>query len=699
MNDITEAWGLPFRYKQGVDLLPTWQQNQNLDSGQNLANWIDEGYSKNSLIFACIEEVATSFAELTPLLTIPDGRGEMQQVDQHEVLDLLADPNESMDGYELSATAMTHHRAAGNVYIHKVRRSRVPDRNASFRNVKELQLIRPDYVTIKPGQRREDDIFEVSISGQVKARLPRRDVIHWRTRNLTNDFYGLSPIALLLYEGNVDAEMTKFDWAFFRNAGVPMGILKTAKKPTPDEAKELKGAFRRMFGGMKKWFEVMILPAEGADYQQLGLPIKDMEMPQTRMHAESRICAVFGVPPILVGARVGLEAAGGLTTTSVEGAQFSFWSETMSPLARSWASRMTQELFAEYRTPQQRGAVLGLDMSHVKALQEDNGDRLKTALEMVKSGGWTINQALEAVGLPAVDGADFYVRALNQVVETPVTASINGRRAAATLIEPVLKQGTVRERLMERAEAGLAEFFEGQGARVVGRLPKSVKALDVGDLLPPEEEELLRKALLGFWSEAIEQGWEIGAVEAGLPPGFDPVDPRVVRLLADGGQRITAITEETRKQVQQALLVARNEGLSIRQTGRLLQDLPAFSRSRAQMVARTELGTADNLAAVSRYREAGFTHVQVFDGDGDPGCAAANGAIWTIEEFEANPLEHPNCVRSRAPVVPSAEAGNGPHEIKEARCPECNRLLAKDVVGAVIRCPKCKNEARFGVTV
>ena len=699
MNDITEAWGQPFRYKQGVDVLPTWQQNQNLDSGQNLANWIDEGYSKNSLIYACIEEIATSFAELSPQLLLPDSRGELQEQEAHEVLELLADPNESMDGYEFLATAATHHRAAGNVYIHKVRRSNVPDRNRSFRAVKELQLIRPDYVTIKPGTRREDDLFEVSISGQVKARLPRRDVIHWRTRNLTNDFYGLSAVALLIYEGNVDSEMTKFDWAFFRNAGVPMGILKTAKKPTPDEARELKGAFRRMFNGMKKWFEVMILPAEGASYEQLGLPIKDMEMPGTRAHVESRICSVFGVPPILVGARVGLEAAGGLTTTSIEGSQFSFWSETMSPLAHSWSSRVTQELFSEYRTPQQRGAVLGLDMSHVKALQEDNSDRLKTALEMVKSGGWTINQALDAVGLPAVDGADFYVRALNQVVETPVTASINGRRAAAMLLEPVVKQRTVRERLAERAEAGLAEFFEGQARRVVSRLPKSVKALDVGDLVPPEEEELLRKALLGFWSEAIEQGWQIGGAEVGLPPGFDPVDPRVVRLLEDGGARITGITEETRKQVQQALLVARNEGLSVRQTARLLEDLPAFSRSRAQMVARTELGTADNLAAVSRYREAGFTHVQVFDGDGDPGCAAANGAIWTIEEFEANPLEHPNCVRSRAPIIPSEQAGNGAHEIKEARCPECGRLLAKDVRGATIRCPKCKNEARFGVAV
>jgi len=690
---IFEAWAAPVRYK-GLDLIPTWQKQTPQETGQELRNWIDEGYSKNSLIYACIEEIATSFAELPPQLLLPGGDG-LEEAESHEILDLLADPNESMDGYEFLATMATQHRAAGNVYIHKVRRSDVPDRNRSFRAIKELQLIRPDYVQIKPAKRREDDVFEVSVDGNVRARLPRRDVIHWRTRNLINDFYGLSPVALLVFEGNVDSEMTKFDWAFFRNAGVPLGILRTTKKPTPDETKEIKGAFRRMFSGMRKWFEVMILPAEGADYQQLGLPIKDMEMPGTRAHVESRICSVFGVPPILVGARVGLEAAGGLTTTSIEGSQFSFWSETMSPLGRSWASRMTQELFSEYRTPQQRGAVLGLDLSRVKALQEDNSDRLKVADTLIRSGGFTVNEALAQVGLPAIDGADFYVRALNQVVETPVMASINGRRAAAMLIEPEVKRLTPRERLAERAEDAFADFFEAQGQRVAARLPK--KALDVGDLLPSEEEELLRRAILGYWQEAIEQGWEIGAAEVGLPPGIDHGDPRVVRLLADGGERIGGITEETRRQVQQALLTARNEGLSVRQTSRLLQDLPAFSRARAQMVARTELGTADNLAAAARYREAGLTHVQVFDGDGDPGCAAANGAIWTIEEFEANPLEHPNCVRSRAPVI--QEAGNGAHEIKEARCPECNRLLAKDVRGATIRCPKCKNEARFGVTV
>ena len=99
MNDIFEAWAAPIRFKQGIDLIPTWQKDTPQETGQQLSNWIDEGYSKNSLIYACIEEIATSFGELSPQLLLP-GQDGLEEAEQHEVLDLLADPNESMDGYE-----------------------------------------------------------------------------------------------------------------------------------------------------------------------------------------------------------------------------------------------------------------------------------------------------------------------------------------------------------------------------------------------------------------------------------------------------------------------------------------------------------------------------------------------------------------------------------------------------------------------
>jgi hypothetical protein len=58
-----------------------------------------------------------------------------------------------------------------------------------------------------------------------------------------------------------------------------------------------------------------------------------------------------------------------------------------------------------------------------------------------------------------------------------------------------------------------------------------------------------------------------------------------------------------------------------------------------------------NVGAILSYREAGLEKVEVLDGDGDDICAEADGQIWTLEQAEANPLGHPGCTRSFAPIV------------------------------------------------
>lgn len=637
--------------KSANDYIESWQVGSEIET-DDIANYLNEGYSKNSLIFSCIDEIATSFAALPILLAEPTADG-MEPVVQHEVLDLLANPSDYCDAYEFMHTLMTHHRATGNAYIRKVRQSNNPSRNRDFRGpVKELHLIRPDYVRIKAGRTREDDVFVVKIGGQIKASYPRKDIIHIKTANMINDFYGLSPIALLIYEGNVDSEMTKFDWAFFRNAGVPMGILQTKRKPTPDEAKEIKGAFRRMFGGVKKWFEVMILPAEEATYQQLGLPLKDMEMTETRSHVESRICAVFGVPAILVGARVGMEAAGGLTTTAVEGAEFSFWSETMPPLCMSISSALTRDLFSEYRTTATRRAKLLFDLSEVKALQEDNTERLDGTAKLIQTGGFTVNEALGLHGLPLVEQGDFYVRTVAQVVETPVNQQI-GRVA---VLPPAPKQlsrpsdykraAPQRDRLTSRAEKDIERFLAGQGERIATNATKSRKAVNWDS----EADELL-SVIRPHFVAGLQVGWEFGGelIADALP--FDILDPSMVKALRVAGDRITNINDETRRLVQNILLRGREEGLAPRAIADLIRESGAFMQSRAEMIARTELAIADNTGAVGRYEKAGLTHVEVIDGDFDDACAAAHGQIWTLDQANAEPTEHPNCVRSFAPVI------------------------------------------------
>lgn len=582
----------------------------------------------------------------------------------------MAAPSAELDGYEFAELMATHLLVTGNAYIEKVRKSDDPLRRATPYRVKELGLIRPDYVTIRPGSRRADDVFVITVQGAEVKRLKRADVVHIKLANPANDFYGLSPLEVLAREVNLDAQLTEFDLAFFRNAGVPMGLLKTKSRMSPDEIASAKSAFRRSFSGLRRWFEVMVLNADEAEYQPLGGMPKDMEMGTTRELAESRICAVFGIPPIIVGANVGLQHS---TYSNYEQAQASFWSETMKPFASMVSSAITRELLPEFATTQDRGGRVEYSFADVQALQEDHSARLASVVAMIGTGAFTVNEALTLHRLPALDAGDFYVRNLTQVIDVALPqesvqqvtapgqtlddvrpAEARGRREIAGKASDPRRQ---RERLGERTQRALATFFAEQADRVVSRLPlKGRKAL-ADDLIPESEIAELLDVLRPYILQGVEIGWETAAGAIGADPAFPATDPRVLRFLETAGERVVGITEETRLQVVRALEIARAEGLSIGQVSEMLRDLPAFNASRAELVARTELAMADNAGAIERYESSGLvSEVDIIDGPecgweshDDPDLAA--GSRRSLAEWRAHVISHPNCVRSAAPVI------------------------------------------------
>ena len=656
--DVVQGWAPPIRFgrKGAAEYVPTWQVGRPVDTGYDFSRYADEGY-RSSIVFACISERATSLADLPIelLQRAPDGFEPVES----PVLELLRAPSGEMDGFEFLEALVTHLDVAGNAYIEKVRKSTDPQRRNAYA-VKELGLIRPDYVNIVPGGSRDKDVFEVTVQGRVIKRLPRRDVIHVRTPNPANDFYGLSPLAVISREVDIDRLMTDFDLSFFRNAGVPMGILKTKQNHSPDELQQMKGAFKRSFNGLRRWFEVLILNSENAEYQPLGGMPNQMEQTETRYYAESRVCMAYGVPPILVGAGVGLARA---TYSNYEQAQFSFWSETMLPLSKRIAAALTRELLPEFATAQTRGAFLAFDTSGVKALQEDNTARYDGAQALIAGGGFTVNEALAAHGLPQVEGGDFYVRSLTQVIDVALpTAS---RQRVDVIAAPVQAGRTITQRkdlraarngMEQRYVRDLRDFFEGQVERVIDRLGGK----DAEELVPVTEDRLLEEVVDPHNVAAMEVGWALASEELGITDEFSPADPLVRDILATAGQNVRGINEETRRQLVKALQVARDEGLSVPQLANLIRRLPAFSPSRAETVARTELAYADNQGAAARYEASGLVdEVDLIDG---PDCGLrshddpekAQGLRVSLATFKEHPIAHPNCVRSRSPVIRGA---------------------------------------------
>jgi hypothetical protein len=138
------------------------------------------------------------------------------------------------------------------------------------------------------------------------------------------------------------------------------------------------------------------------------------------------------------------------------------------------------------------------------------------------------------------------------------------------------------------------------------------------------------------------------------------------------GTRISQISETTLNGVREVLAEGYQRGWSIDRIVIGDDDVPGLRdtvrglayrgptgawvrltpEQRARMIARTELGTAQNSASMNRYAATGVERVLVLD-DGFENshefCRAIDGKVVPLSWALEHPLCHPNCVRAFAP--------------------------------------------------
>lgn len=142
------------------------------------------------------------------------------------------------------------------------------------------------------------------------------------------------------------------------------------------------------------------------------------------------------------------------------------------------------------------------------------------------------------------------------------------------------------------------------------------------------------------------------AVQDGVEALFDLEMVEVQQVLDRLATDVRRVAETTKQEIRDLVSKQASEGWSVQELAAAIQERGIVaSATRAATISRSETGTAYNLGSVAAYRAGGITHVTVLDGDEDEPCASANGATWTLEEAEQNPLGHPNCTRSYAPIV------------------------------------------------
>tara|TARA_R100000808_G_scaffold3776_3_gene12973 strand:+ start:1530 stop:3656 length:2127 start_codon:yes stop_codon:yes gene_type:complete len=691
-----------FNKKQYQEIDATVPLTYNLDQAlypeTNYLNFAKEGYGKNEIVHACIRELATSVASPTYMIEVPSSEGGMIELTSGELFEILQQPTPNQDWYQWIELLTTYLMVSGNVYVLKER--------AKTNKVSSLYLLRPDRMTINGGSKGpESYTYEI---GGVDYVIPKEDICHLKLPNPAEDLYGLSPLKVLARAVNLDLNMTDYAKVFFQNAGIPSGLLKVKRRlQSQEEASIIRSRWRSQFGGRDNFHKVAIMD-DDAEYQPMGSMPKDLALSELHNVSESRICAVFGVPPILIGANVGLERA---TYSNYREARFSFNAETLRPLINRIIRFLNTSIAIEFPNQGQ----FAVDQSSLTEMIDDKESNTARAINLFEKGMVTLNEARELVGISAISAGDVRrvpsnileiaegeltppiseaeslpfqpstVRSLEspssiEVLPPPLTEKDSDRLLGAIKLRRLLLLD--REDMVDELTPKFNRYLTRLKNRVdgiIGRLQE--RSTDVEELkaFPFEANDLIPDIELGNLTDILYKAYEriskrtFGIVNrTGIIGSLDWASnrPVVTSMLTQAPTRANMIHNTTRKHVQGVLEKAIRRGYNLDQMVdgvpdegfRGMRSVLGETETRARLIARTEVMRTQNLTSLGMYKERNFEYVQATDPDGDEGdtyvdpgdpygrtCIERNGQVYSITDA-SNINDHPNGTLSWMPM-------------------------------------------------
>lgn len=411
----------PFLWPSYIDGQPQWQIT-------DYDSYVNEGFNLNSLIYAAIMYKCRAQIS-SPLRAYTGDVDDPEPLPPDAPLSKLLDrPNPHQSQVEFRQQAIVYLNIAGDNFT-------LLDRPSPTAPPDALYNLRPDRVLILPGKENgmatikgyvyvpegkgvftnaANAIRSEMVNNGRAVLIPPSDMMHTKFPNPLDPFegmgYGLSPISPLARSGDVDNSITHFLQLFFQNGVMLPGVLSSDQPLDDVTIARVKEDWKEMYGGYNRWAQEIGVLERGTSYQRIGLNFDEMGFEAQDSRNETRILMPFGVPPILIGSRAGLDHS---TFSNYEEAREAFWEDTMVP---------ENALFlVDYQYYLNDGnAFVEYDYSETPAFQkvrQANQDRM---LEGFKAAGVTRGEYRRAMGLPSLGEIEDDVFVLSPLmVEVP----------------------------------------------------------------------------------------------------------------------------------------------------------------------------------------------------------------------------------------------------------------------------------------
>jgi HK97 family phage portal protein len=334
---------------------------------------------------------------------------------------LLARPNYYHDGSMLwhatVASLITH----GNSYW-------ILDGGARRRPA-SLWWYPPESVQAETGEVEEDGVrvrkliarYVLSTSDG-KRTVPPEEVVHLRY-GLSSDLrYGASPLESLWRAIAGDHEAQTFATAILRNLGV-IGLVIAPKQSAylaPEQQALMEREFAERF--TREGRGRVYIPSEPVEVQLLQHDLAKMDVSPITNLFEERICAVLGIPPMVLHLGAGTEHA---TYSNADQAYRAAWESMMAPFINSLASQLTAQMVNRVHGA---GASLVPDWDSIPAMARVRQEQARIFIDLLDRGVVTVAEARRALGLPTDESQNILLLPLNR---TPVEGYLDAQQEEA----------------------------------------------------------------------------------------------------------------------------------------------------------------------------------------------------------------------------------------------------------------------------
>ena len=307
----------------------------------------------------------------------------------------------------------------------------------------------------------------------------------------------------------------------------------------------------------------------------------------------------------------------------------------------------------------------------------------------VRNGSITINEVRAKRGDEPITGGDDPM-VLTQSGYVPITAYKDQKvvqssqptmeKIAKQQIKPIDRNSASAQLETKVLATALAKTFKGMLASVVkqfdamSKIGKSDKADDIDfDEWVERLEGSLEQHLIWAAKFGAKEAYQQLAIDA--PDSFALANDKAVEWAKDRAASLVgmayvdgelvpnpksefSILDSTREMIREQVSGAVDEGWTAAELADKLQDGYAFGDARAEMIARTEMASAQVQGSLEGYRESGVVESKEWltaDGCCDD-CQDLNGVVVSLDEEFPNdggdgPPLHPQCKCAIIPVV------------------------------------------------